>query len=400
MFCSEPCVVNRSSISISVGSYETFVLKGDVIINEGWLKYDFSEKKDKILPKLKKGDIVNTNFVPVEKETTPPKHYTLETLNNFLKNPFKNEVENKDIDVLGVEVEDEEDYKAMLSGLELGTEATRTGIIENAINSKYISLKNNTYYIEDAGVFYIETLKKLKVDMNKYKTAHVGKSLKDVYKGIVKIDNVLELAKKEISEMMSNKDIVIEKSSGVNKICKCPLCEGFVIKQKWGYGCSDYKSGCKFAIKDVVAGKKITENQVKLLVENGKTNLIKGFTSKSGKPFDAVLKLEKIKDENGQLIGKISFDFDSQQENKQPVSHKCPSCGSNIINDKYAWKCENDCGFSIGYIIAGKQITNTQLNNIITKGQSDVIKGFKSKTGKLFNAALVLEDNKKVKFKF
>lgn len=37
--------------------------------------------------------------------------------------------------------DDTEDYKAIFEGLELGTEATRTGIINNAINSKYIALK-------------------------------------------------------------------------------------------------------------------------------------------------------------------------------------------------------------------------------------------------------------------
>ena len=35
------------------------------------------------------GDKVNTLFKLKEKETTPPKHYTIETLNNYLMNPFK-----------------------------------------------------------------------------------------------------------------------------------------------------------------------------------------------------------------------------------------------------------------------------------------------------------------------
>ena len=34
---------------------------------------------------------MNIEFAPTEKETTPPRHYTIETLNKYLKNPFKDE---------------------------------------------------------------------------------------------------------------------------------------------------------------------------------------------------------------------------------------------------------------------------------------------------------------------
>ena len=54
-------------------------------------KYDEHTQKDKILPALEKGEVIHFTFTPEEKETTPPKHYTIETLNNYLKNPFKEE---------------------------------------------------------------------------------------------------------------------------------------------------------------------------------------------------------------------------------------------------------------------------------------------------------------------
>ena len=107
VFCSEECVAEKSEIVIKVGELEEFTLKGTVILEPGWTKYDDYNKKDKILPPLEKGDVVNTNFVPTEKETSPPKHYTIETLNNYLKNPFKEDkqnIENED---------DEEEYRAM-----------------------------------------------------------------------------------------------------------------------------------------------------------------------------------------------------------------------------------------------------------------------------------------------
>ena len=130
VFCAEDCLAEKTEIVIDLGGAEEFTLKGTVITQKGWMKYDDGGKKDKILPALDKGDIVNVDFTPVEKETSPPKHYTIETLNNYLKNPFKEEKAKASKE--NEEENDEEDYKAMFEGLELGTEATRTGIIDNA----------------------------------------------------------------------------------------------------------------------------------------------------------------------------------------------------------------------------------------------------------------------------
>ena len=114
VFCAEECVVDKTEITISVGGLEEFTLKGTVVLEKGWTKYDDAEKKDKILPQLKKGDRVNIDFKPCEKETSPPRHYTIETLNNYLKNPFKEEKmkakmaeENRDEDST---VSDDEDW--------------------------------------------------------------------------------------------------------------------------------------------------------------------------------------------------------------------------------------------------------------------------------------------------
>ncbi|MBO7254332.1 MAG: DNA topoisomerase III, partial [Clostridia bacterium] len=189
VFCSEECLAQRTEIKIKVGDYEEFVLKGMVITQSGWTKYDDYSGKDKVLPPLEKGEAVNIDFKPVEKETTPPKHYTIETLNNYLKNPFreekaanseKNESDNQN-------KTDDEDYKAIFEGLELGTEATRTGIINNAIISGYIQLKKDVYTILPGGEFLIESLVLMGIEMDKYKTSEMGKALKKVFRGEMKI---------------------------------------------------------------------------------------------------------------------------------------------------------------------------------------------------------------------
>ena len=199
VFCAEDCVIEKTEIVVAVGDYEDFVLNGTVIVEPGWTKYDDNTQKDKILPKLSKGDIVNTDFKPTEKETSPPKHYTIETLNNYLKNPFKEEKlaakeKSKEADDTSSEFDDEDDYKAIFEGLELGTEATRTGIIDNARKSEYILLKKDVYTILPQGIFLVEALSRLNIIMDKYKTSQMGQALKKIYRGDITIKDGVILA--------------------------------------------------------------------------------------------------------------------------------------------------------------------------------------------------------------
>ena len=252
VFCSEECLAEKTEIKIKVGDLEEFTLKGTVILEKGWTKYDDYNSKDKILPNLNKGDKVNINFVPVEKKTTPPKHYTIETLNNYLKNPFKEDKAKLNED----DNDDTDDYKAIFEGLELGTEATRTGIIDNARKSKYIDLKKDVYTILPTGEYLIESLTQMQINMDKYKTSEMGKALKQVYRNEITIDNSVDLAKKEIDSIFNQKKLPIEEDydSGFygDFIGKCPLCGKDILKNRYGYGCTGYKDGCKFKINGVI----------------------------------------------------------------------------------------------------------------------------------------------------
>ena len=301
VFCSEDCVVERTEMKIDVGGYETFTLKGVVIKEQGWTKYDDYVQKDKILPNLSENDDVNIKFAPCERETNPPKHYTIETLNNYLKNPFREDKVN-----ISEEENDDEDYKAIFEGLELGTEATRTGIIDNAKKSGYISLKKDVYTILPGGEFLIESLMGMNISMDKYKTSELGKALKAVYHGKMSVDESVSLAEKEIADVFEKKgDSKIEDDTDTgfygDIIGKCPVCGRDVIRGKFSYGCIGYKEGCTFKIGLSICKRPISVSNAKLLIENGKSSKIKGFTSKKGTLFDAFLKMDENK--------KVVFDF-------------------------------------------------------------------------------------------
>ncbi len=297
VFCAEECVAEKSEIKIKVGEYEEFSLKGTVITEPGWTKYDDYTAKDKILPKLIVGEEVNIDFKPDEKQTTAPRHYTIETLNNYLKNPFKDDkAKAKELEESG-EVDDADDYKAIFEGLELGTEATRTGIIDNAKKSGYIDLKKDVYSILSGGEFLIESIARLGIVMDKYKTSELGKALKQVYRGEITIDDSVKLAENEIAEIFSNKEnnppmpkVDTGKPGQVAGVC--PVCGKKVVRGKFNYGCMGYSEGCTFKVGISICKREIPIIEVTRLLETGETGLITDFISKNGKRFKAKLALK------------------------------------------------------------------------------------------------------------
>ena len=91
---------------------------------------------------------------------------------------------------------------------------------------------------------------------------------------------------------------------------KCPLCGGEIIATSFGYGCANYKPGDD---RNESAGFSRWENGRNLLrkhrffhfLNDGITETMRGFKSKTGKKFDARVALAK--DENGKVTG-LKFD--------------------------------------------------------------------------------------------
>jgi len=90
------------------------------------------------------------------------------------------------------------------------------------------------------------------------------------------------------------------KKEGTPGLGRCPLCGSDVIEQERSYACSGWRSGCRFAIWKTIAGKRISARTAQELLSRGRSRVLKGFASKSGRPFEARLKLE---------AGEVRFEF-------------------------------------------------------------------------------------------
>lgn len=283
-FLTEATTADRTVMDITIGE-EVFTLKGEVIKNPGFYKYEPVQEKENRLPKLAEGERVNINFRVVEKETKPPKKFDIAMLASYLKNPFREELKDKNGD------DDAAEYKAMLEGVEIGTEATRTGIIENAKKAAYISEKNTILSIEPLGVQLINSLDKLHINLYKEKTVEFSRLLKKVYRGQSSVDDCIAFTAAELKKIVSDgADVQLEKiaAGGREPVGKCPRCGRDVYEGTKSYYCAGYREEpkCEFAIwkKDKfweARGKKLTTAMVKKFLL-GKSVTVKGLKKKSG----------------------------------------------------------------------------------------------------------------------
>ena len=81
----------------------------------------------------------------------------------------------------------------------------------------------------------------------------------------------------------------------------------------------------------------------------------------------------------------------------------CPVCGAPVRKQRTVFKCDRGraCTFIVYGKISTRTISATMIKELLSKGKTKVVKGFKSqRTGKEFSAALRLGDNNKVVFEF
>lgn len=298
-FCKDKCILNKTIVTFELNNMKT-TLTGTSIKQKGYLKYE-SDINDTFIAEFKEGEEFIPKFKLQENTTTPPTHLSEADLTYLCKHPFK-EDETED-----EQTEDDEDYKKIMEGSMIGTEATRAVMIEKIKKVGYVEVEKNRLVITEFGKKFIETLEKLNINLWKEKTAEMNKNLKNISKDIIEPEELLKKAEEELKQII-NQNIEITKvdtAIGRNIVGKCPICGKRVIENSKSYSCEGYKEGCNFSIWKNICGKKITEKIAKQLLEKGRTSLITGFKSKSGNKFDSYLVLRN---------NKVEFEFKNNKK--------------------------------------------------------------------------------------
>lgn len=349
---------------------------------------------------LKKGDVVSVNgFEIKEGKTSPPKRYTSGSMILAMENA-------------GQLIEDEE-LRAQIKGSGIGTSATRAEIIKKLIRIGYLKLNKKTQVItpENFGEMVYEVVAMtVPALLNPKMTASWEKGLDGITNGTIDVGDYrtkLEDFIRRETIQIRDKDLTPQLAEQISKLSKkdakalsagrkvgvsCPVCGGEIATTPFGYGCSNYKkdgTGCKFTIGKI-AGKDLNDAEVTVLLTDKKTPVLKGFTGKTGKPFDAALKLN----EDNQIV----FDF-AEREPPTETNLACPRCKSHKLK-KGQWYLECECGFRVRHTVAQAALSEETMQELFANGKTkNKVTGFLSKTGKPFDAFLIYE-KEEIRFDF
>lgn len=313
-FCKEETIISKKEMSIVVGDYN-FKINGQAIKQEGFFYFE-KQGNDVMLPNYQIGDEFDVKFGVEEKKTTPPPQVTSKEILKWFEKPFKkidlvsiNEESEENVDEVAEDIaeNDDEDYKMILQGVEIGTPATRGETIKKCQENGYIvetkKGKSIKYSITALGITFIETLDKLGINLYAEKTVELSKILKNVQKNNATIKEAEKMATDELEEIIENTKVVkVEKVENtanngnngreeVGKYNGIPVFKG--IKDGKTYY-SSFDEEKPFYMEEMIWFK-----QVKLKLADAK-KLLKGesikakLKSKAGNEFDAFLKIKGV----------------------------------------------------------------------------------------------------------
>ncbi len=171
-----------------------------------------------------------------------------------------------------------------------------------------------------------------------------------------------------------------------------------------------------FRVPRLMCRKELPREQAVRLIESGKTELIQGFISKKGRPFDAFL----VRNED-----KIRWEFPPRapktDKDGKPVARK-PRAKVDLSKAKVVGESKMHAGelvetedsyyvrkpdqdnravFKLTKKLCEHEITPTEVQELLADGRSPLIEDFISKRGNKFSAYLVLSQKKdKAEFEF
>jgi DNA topoisomerase III len=298
---------------------ESFRTRGKVTLEAGWrgvylveqaterqAEEDEGEGEGAELPELTEGQTVTCVAAEVEaKETRPPPRYTEATLLSAMETAGK--------------LIDDESLREAMKEAGLGTPATRAETIETLIRREYIERVGKDLQPTPKGLQVITMLEEHKITSPEL-TGDWEKKLSDIEHGRGDREKFMQEIERFAGEIVGQiAELDKEKLRPERvELGLCPRCgaeTGEIIRENSrAYGCTSWKSreepGCGFVIWKRVAGRTLTPEIARQLLEEGKTReVLAGFRSKAGKPFRARLVLNEE--------GKVEFDFPARPQAAQ-----------------------------------------------------------------------------------
>ena len=281
-----------------------FSAKGKTVLEDGWKalvkknRSTKSDEKEQELPSVSSGVELKVNSTEIkEGKTTPPKHFTEDTLLQSMENAGADEMP-EDAERKG-----------------LGTPATRAGIIEKLVRIGFLERQG-----DKKAKYLIPTHKGtalVTVMPEQIQSASMTADWEEKLMLIERSDYAGDDFMQEIIDMITSLVKTYEKVKGAEVLLpkegvslgKCPMCGKPVVERPKSYSCSDRE--CKFALWKndrffTAIGKSMNSTVAKQLLASGKVKLKGCVSAKTGRKYNATVWMNL--DENGKY--QFSMDFE------------------------------------------------------------------------------------------
>ena len=270
---SDKCVKELTTVTALSGEAE-FAAKGCVIRQTGWRAVLGEDSEEQRLPGWKSGETLSVCGVSrTEGKTKPKPLHTEATLLSAME-------------TAGKDVEDEEVRQAMKE-CGIGTPATRAAIIETLFARGYVQRCKKSLVPTEKGLALYSVVKEMRI-ADAALTGEWERELARIERGEKEVSafhGEIERYTTEITaELLSCDKIFGHKPSG----CTCPKC-GKGQMQFYGKVVRCDNPECGLPVFRQKANRDLKDEEIRELLTTGKTSLLKGFKSKQGKSFDAVI---------------------------------------------------------------------------------------------------------------
>ena len=306
-----PYTYAETAVTVECDGAE-FTAKGRTVKQPGWRELDAAyrasmknaepdkDTEDKSLPELAEGQAMPVAGAAVkEGKTTPPKHFTEDTLLSAMETAGKDDMP-EDAERKG-----------------LGTPATRAGILEKLVSTGFLERKKSKKTVQlipshDAVSLVTVLPEQLQSPLL---TAEWEYRLGEIERGELAPEDFMDGICAMLKELVGTYQVI--KGSEYlftpprEVVGKCPRCGGEVAETQKGFFCQD--KSCKFAIWKnskwwAAKRKQPTKTIVAALLKDGRARVTGLYSEKSGKTYDATVVLE----DTGQYVN-FKLDFDRQK---------------------------------------------------------------------------------------
>ena len=277
---------------------QSFTAKGKTVLAPGWKRYE-QEQAETVpaLPVVTENQTLSVSAASVKTgKTTPPKHFTEDTLLAAMENASKEDMP------------DDAERKG------IGTPATRSGIIEKLVSSGFAerrkSKKITNLLPTSTGTALITVLPEQL--QSPQLTAEWEHRLKEIERGEIASASFMDGIAAMLNELVQTYKPIpgaeVLFPSGREVVGKCPRCGAEVTESPKGFFCEN--RACSFVLwknsRFFTAKQKVlTKSLAAALLKNGRVPLKGCYSEKTGKTYDAVVLLE----DDGQRAGyKLVFD--------------------------------------------------------------------------------------------